>query len=194
MLKGRHPRLTDISKRLSDSTLPTLFELREDAGFPIVLVMKEDDERKYVTRNRKAFYDYEILDRWEAGIALTGSEVKSIRDGKVNISDAYAVVQSDGVILHHLNITPYKMAGQENHDPTRPRRLLLNKREIAKLRVQTEQKGNTLIPLGIYLSGGRVKIELALAIGRKKYDKREAIAKADADRRIRNATARERKQ
>jgi SsrA-binding protein len=156
--------------------------------------MTQADERKYITRNRKAYHDYEIIDTWEAGIALKGSEVKSIRDGKVNISDAYASVGVDGVILHHLNITPYKMAGHDNHDPTRPRRLLLHKREIAKLRVQTEQKGNTLIPLGIYISGGRVKVELALAVGRKKYDKREAIAKADADRRIRNAVSRERKQ
>lgn len=168
--------------------------MREVTGCPIVSDMKDEDERKYITRNRKAFHDYEILDKWEAGISLVGSEVKSIRDGKVNISDAYAVVQQDGVVLYHLNITPYKMAGHDNHDPTRPRRLLLHRREVAKLRVQTEQKGNTLIPLGIYLSSGRVKIELALATGRKKFDKREAIAKADADKRIRYATARERKQ
>jgi SsrA-binding protein len=156
--------------------------------------MKEVEDRKYITRNRKAFHDYEILDKWEAGIALTGSEVKSIRDGKVNISDSYAAMQSDGIVLLNLNITPYKMAGHENLDPIRPRRLLLHKREIAKLRVQIEQKGNTLIPLGIYFSSGRVKIELALATGRKKYDKREQMAKADADKRIRYATARERKQ
>jgi SsrA-binding protein len=145
---------------------------------------------RYVARNRKARYEYEIKDTFEAGIALMGSEVKSIRGGKVNLSDAYAVVEHGEVILKNLHITPYKMAS-EQLDPIRPRRLLLHRREIRKLFVATEQKGLTLIPLAIYIKGRLVKIELAVAFGRKKYDKRQAIAKAEADRRIKRATSRD---
>lgn len=140
-----------------------------------------------MARNRKARHDYQILARLEAGIELRGSEVKSIRDGKVNLSDAHAVVEGGEVYLRNLHISPYKMA-QESIDPLRPRRLLLHKREIRKLYVQSEQKGLTLIPLSIYFKGKVAKIELAVAAGRKKYDKRQAIAKAEADRRIRRAT------
>jgi len=145
--------------------------------------VKESGEMRYVARNRKARYEYEIKDTFEAGIALMGSEVKSIRGGKVNLSDAYAVVEHGEVILKNLHITPYKMAS-EQLDPIRPRRLLLHRREIRKLFVATEQKGLTLIPLAIYIKGRLVKIELAVAFGRKKYDKRQAIAKAEADRRM----------
>ena len=145
---------------------------------------------RYVARNRKARYEYEIKDTFEAGIALMGSEVKSIRGGKVNLSDAYAVVEHGEVILKNLHITPYKMAS-EQLDPIRPRRLLLHRREIRKLFVATEQKGLTLIPLAIYIKGRLVKIELAVAFGRRKYDKRQAIAKAEADRRIKRATSRD---
>jgi len=152
--------------------------------------VKESGEMRYVARNRKARYEYEIKDTFEAGIALMGSEVKSIRGGKVNLSDAYAVVEHGEVILKNLHITPYKMAS-EQLDPIRPRRLLLHRREIRKLFVATEQKGLTLIPLAIYIKGRLVKIELAVAFGRKKYDKRQAIAKAEADRRIKRATSRD---
>jgi SsrA-binding protein len=145
---------------------------------------------KYVARNRKARHEYEIKDTFEAGIALMGSEVKSIRDGKVNLSDAYAVVEQGEVILKNLHITPYKMAS-DRLDPIRPRRLLLHRREIRKLYAATEQKGLTLVPLAIYIKGKLVKIELAVAIGRKKYDKRQAVAKAEADRRIKRATSRD---
>lgn len=155
--------------------------------------MVENAEKniKYVARNRKARHDYSILDSLEAGIELLGSEVKALRDGKVNISDAYAVIENNEVILRNLHISEYKMANRENHDPLRPRRLLLHKREIRKLRQKTEQSGNTLIPLSIYFLGKRVKIELGLAVGRKKYDKRQAIAKADADKKIKNALKKE---
>jgi len=156
----------------------------------ILLGMKELIDIRYIARNRKAKHDYVIVNRLEAGIELKGSEVKSIREGKVNLSDAYAVVENGEVILKNLHISPYKMA-QENHDPLRPRRLLLHKREIRKLFTQTEQKGLTLIPLAIYFKGKVAKIELAVATGRRKYDKRQAIAKAEAERKMKRATHKE---
>jgi SsrA-binding protein len=151
--------------------------------------MKESDDIRYIARNRKAKRDYEIRSRLEAGIELKGSEVKSLREGKVNLSDSYAVVENGEVILKNLHISPYKMS-QEHHDPLRPRRLLLHRREIRKLLIQTEQKGLTLIPLSIYFKGKVAKIELAVAAGRRKYDKRQAIAKAEADRKIKRAIRR----
>jgi SsrA-binding protein len=151
--------------------------------------MKDSNDIRYVAKNRKARHDYEILSSLEAGIELKGCEVKSIRDGKVNLSDAYAVVEKGQVILKNLHISPYKMA-MENPDPRRPRRLLLHKREIRKLTVQTEQKGLTLIPLSIYFKGKVAKVELAVAAGRRKYDKRQAIAKAEAERRIKRVLRR----
>lgn len=149
--------------------------------------MTETDKTKYIARNRRARRDYEIKNVLEAGIELLGSEVKSLRDGKVNLSDAYAVVENGQVFLKNLHISPYKMATAEQHDPLRIRRLLLHKREIRKLFAQTEQKGMTLIPIAIYFSGKLVKIELAVAIGRKRYDKRQALAKAEAAKNISKA-------
>ncbi len=152
--------------------------------------MVESTEKKYIVRNKKARHDYEIKDTYEAGISLKGSEVKSLREGKINISDAYALVENGEVVLRNLHISPYKMA-QDTLDPIRPRRLLLKKREIRKIKSITEQKGLTLIPLSLYFSRNLVKIELGVAIGRKKYDKRNAIAKADADRKMKQATKRD---
>jgi SsrA-binding protein len=152
--------------------------------------MSENQEIRFVVRNRKARHDYDIRGTLEAGIELKGSEVKSIREGKANLSDAYATVENGQVILHHLHISAYKMAS-ENHDPLRPRRLLLHKREIRKLTMQTQQKGMTLIPLAVYFKGHVAKIELAVAVGRKKYDKRQAKAKEEADRRIKKALRRD---
>ena len=149
--------------------------------------MKEAEQIRYVTRNRKAWHNYTILNRLEAGIELKGAEVKSIREGKVNLSDAHAVVEGGQVFLKNLHISPYKMATDTKQDPLRTRRLLLHKREIRKLFVQTEQKGMTLIPLAIYFKGNLAKVELALAVGRKKYDKRQAIAEAEANRNIKKA-------
>ncbi len=149
--------------------------------------MNESKGKKIVVRNRKARYDYEITDTIEVGISLLGSEVKSIRDGKINISDAYAEISNGEILLKNLHIAPYKMSAENNHDPLRVRRLLLHKREIRKLKAKTEQKGMTLIPLTIYFSGRLVKVELSIAVGRKKYDKRDAIAKADADRKMQSA-------
>ncbi len=145
------------------------------------------DNVKYIARNRKARYDYQIFDTLEAGIELLGTEVKSLREGKVNIADAYAMLEKGQVWLKNLHISPYKMAANENHDPMRTRRLLLHKKEIRKLLSKTEQKGMTLVPLSIYFKKNLVKIELALAVGRKKYDKRQALAKNEADKKISSA-------
>ncbi|MEW6411585.1 MAG: SsrA-binding protein SmpB [Candidatus Zixiibacteriota bacterium] len=151
-------------------------------------MMKEADNIKIISRNRKARHDFEIHSTIEAGIELVGTEVKSLRDGKINIADSYAFIENGQVWLKNLHISPYKMASDGGHDPMRLRRLLLHKREIRKLSVQTEQRGMTLIPLSIYFKGKVAKVELAVAAGRKRYDKREAIAKSEADKRIQRAT------
>jgi SsrA-binding protein len=147
---------------------------------------KELKEKTIVT-NRKAFRDYEILEKREVGIELKGAEVKSLRAGKVNLSDSYAAVENGEVILFNLHITPYKFSTIENLDPIRPRRLLLHKREIKKLFGATAEKGLTLIPIRIYFKGPYAKIELATCRGRKMYDKRDKIAKREADRAIERA-------
>lgn len=149
------------------------------------------DKIRVVTRNRKARHDFQIMSTLEAGIELMGMEVKSIREGKVNLADSYAIIENGQIFLKNLHITPYAMASGTPADPTRTRRLLLHKREIGKLTVKTEQRGMTLIPLAVYFKGKNVKIELALAVGRKKFDKRQAKAKEEADRRIKQALRRE---
>jgi SsrA-binding protein len=151
-----------------------------------------DDKIKVIARNRKARRDYQIHSTLEAGIELQGAEVKSLRSGKMNLSDAYAVVEDGQVILKNMHISPYEMATGEMPDPLRPRRLLLHRREIRKLYSQSEQKGMTLIPLTVYFKNQLAKIELAVASGRKKYDKRQAIAKAEADRRMKQALKKDR--
>lgn len=140
-----------------------------------------------VARNRKARHDYEIHQTFEAGMELKGSEVKSLRDGKVNLADSYAVIEAGQVYLRNMHISRYKMATHEEIDPLRTRRLLLHRREIRKLVARTQQKGMTIIALAVYFKGKVAKIELGLATGRKKYDKRQAIAQADAKRRISQA-------
>lgn len=152
---------------------------------------KVEGEIQVIVRNRKARHEYEIVDTYEAGIELQGSEVKSIREGKVSLNEAYAVVQGGQIILLNMHINPYKMATHQELDPLRPRRLLLHKKEIRKLFGRTEQRGMTLIPLMLYFKGKRAKIELGLGVGRKKYDKREAIMEAEAKRRISRATRRD---
>ncbi len=152
-----------------------------------------DGDIKIIARNRKARHDYEITDTIEAGIELVGSEVKSIREGKISLAEAYAVIEGGQVIVKHMQITPYKMATREHIDPLRPRRLLLHRKEIRKLFIRTEQRGMALIPLAVYFKGKHAKIELGVGIGRKKYDKRQAIAEAEAKRRISRATRRESK-
>jgi SsrA-binding protein len=142
---------------------------------------------KTVAVNRKAGFDYEFLERYEAGLELTGTEIKSIREGKVNIRDAFARVQNGELWLHNLHIAEYAAASRFNHEPTRPRRLLLHKTEIAHLAGALEQRGLTLIATRLYLKRGRAKIELAVGRGRKSYDKRAVIAERDANRAIQRA-------
>jgi SsrA-binding protein len=139
-------------------------------------------EIKVVATNRKARHDYDIEQTYEAGIALVGSEVKVLRSGKASLQDAYGVVRGAEIFVHGMHIPEYFEASYNNHEPTRVRKLLLHGGEIAKLRAKTEQGGYTLVPLKLYFKGNRVKVELALAKGRKKWDKREAIAKRDAQR------------
>jgi SsrA-binding protein len=141
-------------------------------------------KEKNIATNRKALRDYEIIEKREAGIELLGTEVKSLRSGKINISDSYASVENGEVVLHNLHISPYEFANQASHDPYRARKLLLHKKEIRRLFQATAEKGLTLIPLRFYFKGPYVKVELAVARGRKKYDKREIIAKKEARRAI----------
>ncbi len=151
----------------------------------------ESKQIQIVARNRKARHDYQINATIEAGIELLGYEVKAVRQGKINLADSYAEIKNGEVYLKNLHISPYEMATGEPLDPLRPRRLLLHKREIYRLGVKTQQRGMTLIPLSIYFKGKQVKIELALASGRKKYDKRQAIAKEEAERRMKQAVRRD---
>jgi SsrA-binding protein len=136
-----------------------------------------------VAQNKKARHDYDILDRFEAGIVLAGSEVKSIRAGKVQLRDSYARVQDGEVWLHGVHVAPYAFAaGFGVVDPDRPRKLLLNRHEINELTQRTTQDSLTLVPLSLYFKEGRAKVDLAVARGRRKYDKRHAIAERDAER------------
>ena len=135
-----------------------------------------------IAANRKARHDYDIEQVYEAGISLVGSEVKSLRQGKASLQDAYAVVRAGEVFLHNLHIPEYPQASILNHEPTRARKLLLHADEIHKLFVKTDQQGYTLVPLKLYFKGNRIKVELAVARGRKHWDKREAVAKREAQR------------
>ncbi len=137
---------------------------------------------KQVASNRKAFHDYFIEDKYEAGIELAGTEVKSIRLGAVNLRDAFCSVKDGEMFLYGMHISPYEKGNIFNKDPRRTRKLLLHRREIIKLQARVQQDGYSLIPLSLYFSGPRVKVELALAKGKKLYDKREAAAQRDAKR------------
>ena len=137
---------------------------------------------KIVTQNRKARHDYHILDTFESGIALEGTEVKSLRAGNANLKDSYARVDSGEVWLHNMHISPYEKGNRYNHDPKRPRRLLLHKREIKKLWDSVRQKGVTIVPVKVYLKEGKAKIDIAVAKGKKLYDKRHEITKRDLQR------------
>ena len=144
--------------------------------------MADDAHVKMVAENRKARHNYFIEDTFEAGMVLTGTEVKSLRAGRANLKDSYARIKNGEVWAHQIHISPYKFAYYGNHDPLRPRKLLLHKREIKKLYGQVNEKGHSLIPLKLYFKRGRAKLLLALARGKKKYDKREAIRKRDEQR------------
>jgi SsrA-binding protein len=134
--------------------------------------------------NRKAFHDYEILEKFEAGLMLQGTEVKSVRDGRISFKDSYAKVLDDALWMVNLHINEYSHGSAWNHDPVRPRKLLLHKREIKRLISKIEEQGLTLVPLSIYFKNGFAKVELGLARGRKLFDKRKEIAKRDVNRDI----------
>jgi len=142
---------------------------------------------KVIASNRKARYLYNILEKWEAGMVLLGSEVKSLRQGKVSFVDSFARIENGEAWLYNLHITPYDRATYQNHDPLRTRKLLFNHREIKKILASTQETGLTLVPLKIYLQGKYIKVEIGLAKGKKLYDKRDTIAQRDAKRKIEKA-------
>lgn len=141
-------------------------------------------------QNRRASFDYELLERFEAGIALTGSEIKSLRQGGVTLGEAFARVRGGEVWLEGMHIPPYREASYNNHEPLRSRKLLLKKREIAEIAKGLERQGLTLVPTRLYFKGGWVKLEVALGRGKKRYDKRQAEAKKDAARQMERALKR----
>lgn len=144
--------------------------------------------RKVITRNRKAFHDYHLEDTFEAGMVLKGSEIKSIRDNRINLRDGFVQEREGELWLMGVHISPYEQASIFGHsDPLRPRKLLLHKREIAKIITQLQGKGYTAVPTQVYLERGLAKVQIALAKGKKLYDKRQTMAKRDADREIQRA-------
>lgn len=149
--------------------------------------MAENKYEKKIADNRKARFDYFIIETHEAGIELVGTEVKSLRAGKANLKDCYARIKNHEVILMNMHISPYDKGNRFNHDPLRPRRLLLSKREITRLETKVKERGLTLIPLRLYFKGNYAKVELALAKGKATYDKRESLRKKAADQDIARA-------
>ncbi len=144
-------------------------------------------EERVVATNRTARYEYEILDTFEAGLALLGPEVKSLREGRVNLAEAYATIRGGEVFLIGAHISPYKQAARANPNPLRERKLLLHRAEIARLQGRITERGFTLIPLQLYFKDGRAKVELAIARGKRRYDKREAIRRRESDREMQRA-------
>ena len=153
--------------------------------------MSEKTERELaqtsIAENRKAFHDFHILETFEAGVALLGTEVKAIREGRVNLRDSFARVEAGEVFLYNVNISPYSHRGYANHEPLRRRKLLLHKEEIRKLIGRTVERGMTLVPIRLYFKKGRVKVAVSLAKGKKDYDKRETIKRRETERETRAA-------
>lgn len=151
-----------------------------------------EDVIKILARNRRATHDYQIEDRLEAGLVLTGSEVKSLRDQRVSIQEGFVTIRGGQAYLVNAQILEYPWAHQQNHEPTRERKLLLHRREIAKLDTKLTQKGYSLVPMSIYLKNGRIKLEVGLGRGKKQYEKRESVKEAEARREIDRAMSRRR--
>lgn len=147
--------------------------------------MSDSDKIKVIVTNRKANFEYEIIDRYEAGIVITGTEVKSLREGKANLQEAYGRVVKDEVWLINSHINEYKFGNINNHEPLRNRKLLLNRKEIRKIKQQLQEKGLTLVPLKMYFKSSLVKVEIGIARGKKLYDKRESIKKREVERKLR---------
>jgi SsrA-binding protein len=142
----------------------------------------EPPETHTIARNKRARFDYHILETWEAGLVLTGTEVKSLREGKATMNDAYGIVRDGEVFLINLHIAPYEQGSYNNHEPVRTRKLLLHRREIRRLIGSVEQKGLTLVPLELYFKRGRAKVAIALGKGKQLHDKRETVRARDAAR------------
>lgn len=145
---------------------------------------KPPSDVKLIARNRKARFNYHILETFEAGMALVGTEVKSLRAGRCNLGDSYAEIQGGELFLKNLHISPYEQAAHGNHEPTRARKLLMHRRELRRLESKTQEKGLTLVPVSLYFKRGRAKCELALAKGKKLYDKRQDQADKDVRRKM----------
>jgi len=148
---------------------------------------QKSDRLKVIYNNKRANFDFELLEKFEAGLALTGTEIKSVRANQVSLQRSYVQARGEELWLIEANISPYVHGNRENHDPTRPRKLLLHRREINRILENLAQKGLTVVPTRLYLKGGRAKIEIALARGKRKFDKREDIARRDADRQVERA-------
>lgn len=144
-------------------------------------------DRKIIAQNKKATHDYFIEDTYEAGLVLTGTEIKSIRAGKVQLKDSFARINNGEAYIHNMHISPFEQGNRNNHEPERTRKLLLHKREISKLIGQTKEQGYSLVPLRLIIVNGFAKLEIALAKGKKLHDKRDSIAKRDANRDIQRA-------
>jgi SsrA-binding protein len=188
-----------IRSRAARPTLPALLSVvivsglemaKKDTAKGKSAAKPDESGSKIVARNRRARHEYELMERVEAGIVLTGTEVKSLRNGRASLEDAYAEVERGEVWLKGCDIPEYVQGNRENHLPKRTRKLLLHRREIAKLAAKTGEKGITLVPLSIYFKKGIAKLEISLARGRKTFDKREAIKKQDAKRDIDRAMRR----
>jgi SsrA-binding protein len=146
------------------------------------MATKAASGEKLIASNKKAFHEYFVLDKMEAGIALTGTEVKSLREGRVNLKDSYVEVKNGQAFLVGTHVSPYSHGNRENHEPERTRKLLLHRKEIEKLHVQLTEKGLTIVPIRLYFKGGRVKVEIAVVRGKKLYDKRETEKRREAER------------
>ncbi len=153
----------------------------------MIFVAKPKNDLPRVAQNKKAYHDYFVLETYEAGIALFGTEVKSIRAGKVNLKDAWCNIENGEIFANGMHISPYEQGNIFNRDPMRPKKLLMHKREIRRLFAEVKQQGLTLIPLSIYFVNGRAKLEVGLCKGKKNYDKRDAAAERDAKRTMERA-------
>jgi len=148
---------------------------------------QKDDETQSVARNRRASHEYHILETWEAGLVLRGTEVKSLRDGRANITDAFGIVKDGEIWLLNMHVSPYERGGYTNHEPDRTRKLLLHKKEIRRLIGAVERQGLTLVPLEVYFRNGVAKVRLALAKGKQQHDKRQTVRERDAQREMARA-------
>lgn len=148
---------------------------------------QKSDKIKTIYNNKRANFDYDLLERFEAGLVLTGTEIKSVRANQVSLQRSFVQARDDELWLMDANIAQYVHGNRENHDPTRPRKLLLHRREVNHILTNLAQKGLTVVPTRLYLKGGRAKVEIALARGKRKFDKREDIARRDADRQVERA-------